>query len=209
MLNRTVLYVTLVSVCAVLANGALFLLAPDLQVAEVRAAVWMATVGLFAHVAMHRLRRGSEGSIAFIPWLAAASITPTWVAVAGAAVSVLLAELTKRRAPVKILFNVMQISLAMGIATICFRAFGGSSLLGQDSMPLLEGARENAIPMMILIATFFVMNAFLLSGVIAVSEGGNLFQVWQQSIRTSISYDLLSAPVVYLFAWVYVSTGIT
>jgi hypothetical protein len=207
--TRTVLYVVLVSVCAVLANGALFLLAHDPQGVEIRAAVWMATVGLFAHVAMHRLRRGSEGSIAFIPWLAAASITPTWIAIAGAAMSVLLAEYAKRREPVKILFNVMQISLAMGIATITFRIVGGTSLLAQNSLPLLEGARENAVPMMVLIATFFVVNAFLLSGVIAVSEGGSLFDVWRQTIRTSISYDLLSAPVVYLFAWVYVNTGIT
>jgi len=207
--TRTVLYVALVSVCAVLANGALFLLAPDLQAAEVRAVVWMAAIGLFAHVAMHRLPRGSEGSIAFIPWLAAAIITPTWVAVAGAAISVLLAELAKRRAPVKILFNVMQISLAIGIATIAFRLIGGTSLLAHNSLPLLEGARENVVPMMVLIATFFVVNAFLLSGVIAVSEGSSLFYIWRQATKTSISYDLLSAPVVYLFAWVYVNTGIT
>jgi putative nucleotidyltransferase with HDIG domain len=207
--TRTVMYVALVSVCAVLANGALFLLAPDLQAAEIRAAVWMASIGLLAHVAMHRLPRGSEGSIAFIPWLAAAIITPTWVAVAAAAVSVLLAELAKRRAPVKILFNVMQISLAIGIATIIYRQIGGSSLLAENSLPLLEGARENVLPMMVLIGVFFLVNAFLLSGVIAVSEGSSLFHIWRQSARTSISYDLLSAPVVYLFAWVYVNTGIT
>jgi len=207
--TRTVLYVSLVSVCAVLANGALFLLAHDLQFAEVRAAVWMATVGLFAHMAMHRIRRGSEGSIAFIPWLAAASITPTWLAVVGAALSVLPAEIAKRREPVKILFNVMQISLAMGIATIAFRMVGGTSLLTQNSLPLLQGARENALPMMVLIATFFVVNAVLISGVIAVTEGGSLFQVWHQAIKASISYDLLSAPVVFLFAWVYVNAGIT
>jgi putative nucleotidyltransferase with HDIG domain len=207
--TRTALYVALVSVCAVLANGALFLLANEPQSVEIRAAVWMATVGLFAHVAMHRLHRGSAGSIAFIPWLAAASITPTWVAVAGAAISVLVAELAKRREPVKILFNVMQISLAMGIATIAFRSVGGTSLLAQDSLPLLQGARENVIPMMTLIATFFVVNAFLLSAVIAVSEGSGFFHVWRQTVKASVSYDLLSAPVVYLFAWVYVSAGIT
>ena len=206
--TRTVLYVALVSVCAVLANGALFLLAPDLQVAEIRAALWMAAIGLLAHVAMHRLPRGSDGSIAFIPWLAAAIIAPTWIAVAGATISVLLAELTTRRAPVKILFNVMQISLAMGIATIIYRMIGGSSLV-ENSLPLLEGARENLLPMMILITTFFFVNTFLLSGVIAVSENGSLFYIWRQNTKTSIYYDLLSAPVVYLFAWVYVTTGIT
>ena len=207
--SRTALYIALVSVCAVFANGVLFLLAHDLNGAEIRAAIWMATVALFAHLAMHRLRRGSEGSIAFIPWLAAASITPTWIAIAGAALSVLLAELAKRRKPVKILFNVMQISLAMAIATIAFRAVGGTSLLTQSPLALLEGARQNAIPMMTLIATFFVVNAFLLSGVISVSEGSGLFHIWRQTVKTSISYDLLSAPVVYLFAWVYVSAGIT
>jgi putative nucleotidyltransferase with HDIG domain len=82
-------------------------------------------------------------------------------------------------------------------------------LLAQNSLPLLQGARENVIPMMTLIATFFVVNAFLLSAVIAVSEGSGFFHVWRQTVKASVSYDLLSAPVVYLFAWVYVSAGIT
>jgi hypothetical protein len=205
--NRTVLYIALVSVCAVLANGALFLFAPGVQTVEIRAAVWMAALGLFAHLMMYRMPRGSDGSIAFIPFLAATIISPTWASVMAATLSVLLAEVWKRRAPVKVLFNVMQISFSISIATIVFRLIGGTALLSSPAMPLLGGAEQNLIPILAVIAVFFAINTLLISGVIAVSEGASLFHIWRQNTITSFSYDLLSAPVVYVLAWVYVNSG--
>lgn len=208
MSNRIGLYIGGVSVCAVLANGALFLLAPQVQPNDLRAVVWMAAIGLFAHMMMYRLPRSSDGSIAFIPFLAATIIAPTWIASLAATVTVLLAEMAKRRAPIKVLFNVMQISLAIGLATIAFRLVGGVALLGSSSLPLLDGARENVVSILVLMSVFFVVNAVLISGVIAVSEGGYFIEILRKNSVANLSNDLLSAPVVYLLAWVYVSSGV-
>lgn len=208
MSNRIGLYIGGVSVCAVLANGALFLLAPQVQPDDLRAVVWMAAIGLFAHMMMYRLPRSSDGSIAFIPFLAATIIAPTWIASLAATVIVLLAEMAKRRAPIKVLFNVMQISLAIGLATIAFRLVGGVALLGSSSLPLLDGARENVVSILVLMSVFFVVNAVLISGVIAVSEGGYFIEILRKNSVANLSNDLLSAPVVYLLAWVYVSSGV-
>jgi putative nucleotidyltransferase with HDIG domain len=63
------------------------------------------------------------------------------------------------------------------------------------------------MPILVLIGAFFAINSLVFAGVIAISENGQLLQIWRRNIRSSIQYDLLSAPVVYLFAWVYVSSG--
>jgi signal transduction histidine kinase len=209
MATRTVLYISGVSVCAVLANGALFLLAPHVQAAELGAVVWMAAIGLFVQLLTFNLPRSGSGSIAFIPLLAAAIIAPTWVAALAAIISVAVAEISKRPAPIKVLFNVMQISFAIALATIVFRFIGGTSLLTSPSIRLLEGARVNALSIFVLITVFFAINTILVAGVIAVSEGGNVFHIWSKNTVTSLPYDILSAPVVYLLAWVYVTTGAT
>lgn len=207
MATRTVVYVGGVAVCAVLVNGALFLLAPNVQPVAISAVIWMAVIGLFVHLLAFNLPRSGTGSIAFIPLLAAAIISPTWVAAIAAIVSIFLAETWKRPAPIKLLFNVMQVATAIAVATIVYRFIGGTSLLASPSVRLLEGARLNAMSLVVLITVFFAINTLLVAGVIAVSEGGNLLHIWSKNTVTSLPYDLLSAPVVYLLAWVYVSSG--
>ncbi len=209
MSNRTVLYIIAVSICAILANGALFLLAPHVQSVEIRAVIWMAAIGLFVHVLTFRLPRGGSGSIAFIPFLAASIISPTWFAAVAASAVIFFAQLGKRRSPVKSLFNFMQAWLAGGIATIVFRLVSSNSLISAPTIGLLDGARENAIAVLVLIATFFAVNTALVAGVIAVSEGSSLWYIWRKNTVTSLPYDLLSAPVVYLLAWVYMTSGAT
>jgi signal transduction histidine kinase len=207
MTKRTGLYIAGVSTCAVLANGALFLLAPEVQSADFVAVVWMAAIGIFVNMLTFRLPRSGSGSIAFIPFLAGAIISPTWVACLAAIAAVTFAELSKRSANIKLLFNVMQIAFAIAIATIVYRFIGGASLLSAPSVQLLVGARLHAVPILVLITAFFAINTILVAGVIAVSEGSNLFQIWRKNTVTSLPYDILSAPVVYLLAWVYVASG--
>src|SRR3569623_1842719 len=105
MSKRTVAYIAAVSLCAVLLNGALFLLAPRVQAADVRAVFWMAAIGLFVHVMTFRLPRSGTESIAFIPFLAAVLIAPTWIAALAAVSSVLLAAVARRGAPIKAFIN--------------------------------------------------------------------------------------------------------
>jgi hypothetical protein len=207
MATRTVVYVTGVSICAVLANGALFLLAPHVQPVAIGAVIWMAAIGLFVQLLKFNLPRSGAGSIAFIPFLAATIIAPTWVAALAAIVSVCFAETFKRPAPIKLLFNVAQIATAIAVASVLFRLAGGTSLFESPSVRLLEGARVNALPVLVLISAFFAINTLLVAGVISVSEGGNLFHIWSKNTITSLPYDVLSAPVVYLLAWVYVTAG--
>ena len=207
MATRTVIYIGGVGICAVLANGALFLLAPNVQSDAIVAAMWMAAIGLFVQLLAFDLPHRGKGSIAFIPFLAGAIIAPIWVAALAATVSFLFAELSKRPAPIKLLFNLFQVSTAIAVATILFRLAGGASLLNLPAIRLLEGARLNAVSLLVLIVAFFAINSILVAGVISVNESGNFFHIWRKNTIASLLYDLLSAPVVYLLAWVYVTSG--
>jgi putative nucleotidyltransferase with HDIG domain len=209
MATRTLVYIVGVSICAVLANGALFLLSPHVQPAEIVAVIWMAAIGIFVNMLTFRLPRSGTASIAFIPFLAGAIIAPSWVAAMATIASMIFAGVWKRSSGVKMLFNVMQVSLAIAVATIMFRLLGGSSLSGSPSIGLLEGARTSATAIFTLITAFFAINTILVAGVIAVSEGGSLIQIWRKNTTTSLPYDVLSAPVVYLLAWVYITSGAT
>jgi HD domain-containing protein/MASE9 protein len=209
MAPRTVVYVVGVSICAVLANGALFLFAPHVQFAEISAVIWMAAIGIFVNMLTFRLPRSGSGSIAFIPFLAAVIIVPTWVAAMATVVSMTAAGIWKRSDAMKVLFNVSQISLAIAVATLAFRFLGGTSLRESPSVGMLEGARTSALAIVVLITAFFAINTILVAGVIAVSEGGDVFHIWRKNTITSLPYDVLSAPVVYLLAWVYMNSGAT
>ncbi len=207
MSKRTVVYIAIVSICAVLVNGALFLLTPHVNVVELSAILWMAGIGVFVHAMTFRMPRSGTESIAFIPFLAAVLIAPTWIAALASVTSIVLAAIARRHPVVKTFFNVMQTVLAIGVATVLFRLSGGSSLLSTPSVGLLQGAQVHALSVFILIATFFAINTILVSGVIAVNEGGGILQVWQKNTLSNLPYDLLSAPIVYLLAWVYTTSG--
>jgi signal transduction histidine kinase len=209
MSKRTLLYIAAVSICAVLLSGVLFLRSPVMEPAALRAVFWMAAIGVFVHVLTFRLPRGGTGSIAFIPFLAAAILVPSWIATVAVIASVVVAEIAKRGTPVKALFNVMQATLAISAATILFKLAGGTSLLAAPDTRLLEGAQVNAISIFVLCATFFAANSTLVAGVIAVSEEASFSHIWRKNTVASLPYDLLSAPVVYLLAWVYATSGPT
>lgn len=208
MLNRTESYVAAVAAAAAGVCGALYMRWPALNAADARAAAYMAVVGTLAHIMLYRLPKGGSGSIAFIPYLAACLIAPTWVTVLAIAFSITLAELlVRRREPLKVVFNVAQASLALCIATLSFLLLGGRPLGELSGVSLMEGAASNSLPTVALIVVFFATNSLLVSGVVAISGGGNLVHIWKRNTLATVAYDILSSPIVYLFGWVYVVAG--
>lgn len=209
MLDRTDLYVAAVTIVAILAGVGLSLVGAPPTSAEVAAALYMSVMGILAHVMLYRLPRGGHGSVAFIPFLAAALITPKWVSVLAVAALVTVMEgLLRRRQPIKALFNVAQGSLALSLAIMMFLLLGGRPLAELRNASLLAAAASNVLPTVALIVTFFAVNSLLVSGVLAITSGTSLVHVWKKNTLATVPYDILASPVVYLLAWVYVVAGI-
>ena len=185
----------------------MFQLRPMVSIDEVQAAAWFVAMALLAQLQAHRLPAGASGSISFLPLTAVALVTPSWLAIFAAGFAHAIAESLIRRTPTKAIFNVTQVMLSMAMAIGAYWILGGDSLLSYSALTFGEAARQILIPLLGLVLCFFTLNAALVSGVIALSEGKSFFEVWRRNTLGMIAYDLLSAPVVLIFGWVYVRFG--
>lgn len=184
------------------------MLRPDSSAADILAALYMSGMGILAHFMLYKLPRGGHGSVAFVPFLAAALIAPSWISVVAVVGLVIVVEgILRRRHAIKALFNVAQASLALSLGIGAFLLLGGQPLPQLIDMPLLRAASSNVLPTIALIIVFFATNSFLVSGVIAISSDVSLLHIWKKNTLATAPYDVLASPVVYLLGWIYVTTG--
>ena len=196
---RTTAYVTGVFVLAATACGALYLAAPEIDPHQTRAALYFAGLGLVAHLLGYSVGQFVGGSSAFLPFLTAAVLAPSWVGCSAITGAFLASALAARGPSIKVLFNVAQVALAMALAILVYRQLGGQALISSaQNIPAYVG----------LVLTFATVNTVAVSGVVAVSERRRILTVMSESTLKTISYDILSVPFVFLFARVYLEWGI-
>lgn len=208
MQKRIEIYVTGICLIALGALGAVYARRPDLQGANIEAALLLTCLGIIAQLMVFALPSGAGGAIAFIPILALLLLAPHWSTVVTVTVGYVIAELLTKRSPVKRLFNVAQTSLAISVGTLVYVAVGGRPLLDMAELPLRETIAVLALPCMTLALTFFSVNTVAVSGAIAVSEGKSLGLVWKRNTLHAIAYDILATPVVMILAWTYAKAGV-
>jgi len=200
MQKRVTLYVATIAVAAMSTIRWLYLDGSIMSAVELRAAICFCVLGVIANALRHHLARGATGSIAFIPFLAVATLAPGWITVVAVAASVVIVEIVTRRAPLKAVFNVAQHALAIGLAIIAYRASGGQSLLGEHD--------PSIGPLLLLFLVFTAVNTIAVSVVIALSEGKRIGSVWKENTLGTVAYDFLALPFVFVFAQIYAHFGI-
>lgn len=203
MTRRVEAYVAVICVMALASIAGVIALSPPNVREHLPSAACFAALGVLAHMLAHRLPRGASGSIAFLPFLAIVLVTPSWaalLAVGGAMASV---ELFNGKQPIKSVFNVAQVTLAVATCVIVYQLLGGEPLRDRHDVTLMA-----TISFSIGFLLFVLVNTFAVSGVIGVSEGRPLLQIWRSNTRRSLVYDLLSLPFVFVFAVIYLEYGI-
>jgi hypothetical protein len=206
-MKRVNAYVSITVVAALLVAVLLYRIAPNFDSNDLTAVLWLSILGVVTLLQSHKLPRGGGGSIAFIPFLACALVSPSWLTAAAVASATLISELVSRREPLKSAFNVAQSLLAICAGIIIYLQLDGVPLLRFSQGPLAQSTNAIALPFLTLVAVFFTANTVAVSGVIAASSGRRIVDVWRLNTIGTIVYDLLSAPVVFLFALVYVRIG--
>ena len=194
-------YVTGVTIAGIVLFGALYLIEPRVPTGYLLAAICFSAFGLMASSMSYHSSRHTIGSIAFLPILGGLLLAPHWVGVLGVTTSALIAEFISRRAPIKVVFNTAACLFASCAVVISYRFLGGVSLL-----TLSEFA---PVPYFVAVALFFAANGLTTSGIIALQEEKNPFELWLNRLRSSLVYDLLSTPFVFVFAYIYVHFGVT
>ena len=205
MKNRHNTYIAFITTAALGAASLLFYSDPSISPAAVSAVALLSVLALIAETMAIALARSVTSSIAFIPYLASAIVAPSWIALVGVAVVRLLFE--RRRTPLNALFNLSAHCLTFASTVLVFKGLGGVSLLSLHNHSLLEITRRVGVQSIVAIMFSLALHSFLIIGWMATSSARPARAIWRETYLSTIGIDVLAAPVIFIFAWVYVAFG--
>jgi HD superfamily phosphohydrolase YqeK len=198
--RRVTGYVASIVVISVMAVFALHRVGFSPDEGAIRASICFALLGLVAQVSTYTLSLGAGGSMSSLPFLAAAALAPSVSTVLMVTACMAASEMLRKTASIKRIFNVAQLCLAVTIAISAYVVLGGT--------PLRDSGEPNIVAYISLVVLYQVVNTLAVSGVVAISSKSRLWPVWRSNTLAVLGYDLVSLPVAYCFAVVYLKLGI-
>jgi putative nucleotidyltransferase with HDIG domain len=208
--TRAAGFVLAVIVCAVLMACILYRIDPSVREGSVSAVLVLGILALMGEAWQFMLPRSAVASIAFIPYAAMALVVPNWVVLAAIAAAKFIEASLSRRSVLKSAFNIALFVLMFACTILAYRAMGGTAFLPADGMEARSFAsmtRANGIAALIAFCVSFAVNMLLLSTVIALHSGRTVRAVWRENHLSGMGLEMIAAPVVFLFGWVYVAHG--
>jgi HD-GYP domain-containing protein (c-di-GMP phosphodiesterase class II) len=199
MKGRVQAYVVVVTLCALTAAAGIGMLGDPTPLTSSQAAVCFAFLGVFAQLLRYKPDADTAATIVFIPFLATLFLAPTWVAIIAIAVVALIGAVIRGQSRLKATFNISQYVVIASAAIAVYRSLGG--------LPLLSRPEFNWPAYVAAFSVFVLLNGLLVCVAVAMSEAKPLLATWLAHARTAITYDVLSLPLAYLFAVVYVHFG--
>src|SRR5690242_13490224 len=152
MKRKTALYKAIMVIAAVGSTAMLFHRAPRIHNAELFAVTLLSVLALIAEFLAVAMPNSASGSIAFIPYLAAALVVPTWATVIGVIVVRAIADIVRRARADTALLNVALHALTAGSAIWTYSALGGQGLLTEAQHSLLGATFDSGLPAIIAVA---------------------------------------------------------
>ncbi|MGI8496975.1 MAG: HD-GYP domain-containing protein [Gemmatimonadaceae bacterium] len=149
----------------------------------------------------------ASASIASIPLVACAILSPNLISIAAVACTITVGELLKRREIFKLIFNVSQWCFAISIGLLAYLALGGTSLMTEGHLSLLASSQHNFWPFAVLLVVFSVVNSVSVSIAVSLLDQRPAAAIWRKNTASSAGYDILIGPVAYLIAWAFTNYG--
>jgi putative nucleotidyltransferase with HDIG domain len=190
----------------VVAVAALAFINPSVTRSQFGAVGFLAALAVGAEMLAYVLSSKARGSIAFIPYLALVVLVPSWVAVVSVIAVKLAMEAVARISSFKGLFNAFTHGLTIAVGVSVFISLGGSSLITRANLDIGHVSSELGGAALVAFLSAFFVNMVVVAGVIAVDSGERLPTVMRAGAST-IGADLLTTPLVFVFAWLYSSFG--
>lgn len=139
----------------------------------------------------------TQSSVAFIPFLASYLLLDTGWAAAVAAASMFMVEFfIRKKPPLRIVFNVLQMSLSVAAASMVFTAFGGRFSLTTFT--------PKTLPIAVSVLTFFAVNSTAVTLAVVLDLKENIWAAWRRIAGVSLFYDLFSSVLAPALAYMYV-----
>jgi hypothetical protein len=206
--TKTKLYVASVALVGIAWGFAMYLREPVIAPSMATDALLLCALALSGEFLAFLLPRSAAGSVGFIPYFAAAIVVPNWSSVATVAGVKLVSELWMRRAPIKATLNVAAHMIMELVAITVYLLLGGVALRQLVSSTTLAHATVVAGgPALIAFALAAISNNAIVTGAIVMSSGRPAKSILQANHRSTIGLDFLAAPLIFVFAWVYVAFG--
>lgn len=183
---------------------------PTIPEGAIRAVILLGVLALMGEAWQFVLPRSASASIAFIPYTAMSLVVPHWLTIATIAIAKVAEAGFARRQPRKSLFNVAQFVVMYSCAILVYRMVGGEYFLpsiNAEARSFAEMTWRNGIPALIGFTAVFALNMTLMTAVISLHTDRNPKVVFRENHLPGLALDFLAAPIVFLFAWVYVAWG--
>lgn len=206
--TRTICYVGLLALGAVVATLALYRAQPAVSTGDLGSVAILAAIALLAEALTFEVSDYQLSTIASMPYLAVVLLAPCWAGVlAIAATKVLTLRRIKSDALLKVTFNICQAALALALSCLAYRGFGGvpfPSVQAPSFASLTAMAWRPGIAADLAIS---ITNSVAFAGVIAISAGKRLSQVWKRDLVAGAIGTAFQGPLVFMFAWLFVTQG--
>jgi len=197
----TIAFLTVSAICGLAAWR------PEVSAPALGAIAFFSVLAVTAELLSFVLVWKNRGSIAFIPYLAAALVAPTWVAAVAVVGVKFCIEYVSRIPPLKAVFNAFTHGLTLSCAIAVYLAMGGKGLLTAPTHGIASLTIDFGIPAMCAFATSFVVNLLAVGGVIAVDTGESISTFLRRTTFSTIASDLITTPIIFLFSWLYTDFG--
>jgi HD-GYP domain-containing protein (c-di-GMP phosphodiesterase class II) len=161
----------------------------------------MASIGFIGARLAYRVKGSNHfGDVSFVPNLSALMLYPSWATVLLIGTAWAIAEVTRKRERIKLIFNVSQQILASAAAALVFLSVGGKALNDDKGFQLLAHCA--------IVVTFMLVNSFSVAGVVALVDGRGVFRSWYEGNLGGLVYDLIAIPFIYGFSRAYIDWGV-
>lgn len=194
--NKVRLFVGAIVICAVGGTLALVPSGDPNALRSAEAGLCFGCLGMFAEFLTYNIKQQRRETIVAIPFLATIFLAPTWVALVFITGVSVVSAVIRGRSALKSVFNVAQFVFVSTIAIGIYRALGGT--------PWLVRFEFNWVAYVAAYFAFIVINKVLVTAVVTLAEEKPTARTWP---KLTTSSDILTLPLAYLFALVYVHFG--
>ena len=161
----------------------------------------------------HNKAGGLTGSLVFVFHLAVGLILgPFWgAAAAGAAKAI--AELYDRNPPLKLVFNVSERVVSVGVTFTVYHLLGGANPPAFLLPRTIAGAvsfDHALLQILVFLASamvYFIANSLAVNSAVALASGRPVFSTWRSNTVWVFGYDIAASLLALVVAWVFVRTN--
>jgi putative nucleotidyltransferase with HDIG domain len=205
--RKTRLYVACVSIVAAIWTVLTYREAPGFRPGLLSDALLLCSLAITAEFLSYLLPKAATGSIAFIPYFAAAIVAPNWTSVLGVVLVKAGVEVWRRKSPIKAVLNVSAYALMQNAAIKIYIGFGGVALRELDRLNLAQATREAGLQALAAFALAMLAQNLLVLGAIAIDSGRSMRALLRENQGSTAGIDLIAVPLIFVFAWVYTAYG--